>query len=268
MSRLRFASLTDPGARGGNEDDQRHGVGAHGHFAVLADGAGGHSRGEEASYRAVESISRVLREPEVEFSPENLTQVVRLAHAELLQAQALARRPEHRMHTTVVVLWLDKGLGHALWSHVGDSRLYRVRHGEAEQLTQDDSVVQHMVRSGMLSEEQGRAHPNKNQLLAALGIEGEITPHTVARPIELMEGDAFLLCSDGWWEGFEPADIAASLQRADTPEEWLDDMRKRIAGRAAPRQDNYTAIAVWLGDPHDLTIARFEHTVPRDLPRR
>ena len=81
-------------------------------------------------------------------------------------------------------------------AHIGDSRLYRVRHGQGELLTQDDSIVQHMVRSGMLSEEQGRAHPQKNHLLAALGIEGDVNPHTVVRPVELMEGDAFLLGTD------------------------------------------------------------------------
>ena len=169
------------------------------------------------------------------------------------------------MHTTVVALWVDAALETALWSHVGDSRLYRVRHGQAELLTEDDSVVQHMVRSGMLSEEQGRVHPQKNHLLAALGIDGDVNPHTVVRPVELFEGDAFLLCSDGWWDGFEPADITAALHRADTPEEWLDDMRARIAARASPRQDNYSAVAVWIGNPGEMTIARFEDTVPRGL---
>ena len=265
MTRMRIATCTDPGARGGNEDDLRQGSGPNGHYAVLADGAGGHSRGEEASYLAVECIARVLCDENATFSPENLTQVIMLAHSELLHAQNGARRAELRMHTTVVALWVDLSLTQVLWTNVGDSRLYRVRHGQAEQLSQDDSVVQHMVRSGMLSEEQGRAHPQKNHLLAALGIEGEITPHTVARPVEVMEGDAFLLCSDGWWDHFELADIAASLHRADTPEEWLDDMRAHIASRAAPRQDNYTAVAVWLGNPGEMTIARFEDTVPRGL---
>jgi serine/threonine protein phosphatase PrpC len=269
MSRLRIASCTDPGARGGNEDDFRHGSGAAGHYVVLADGAGGHSRGEEASYRAVEFIGGSLGAPAATFSPDYLTEVVQRAHSELLLAQQQtaggSRRPEHRMHTTVVVLWVEPALEHALWSHVGDSRLYRVRHGQGELLTQDDSIVQHMVRSGMLSEEQGRSHPQKNHLLAALGIDGDVNPHTVVRPVELLEGDAFLLCSDGWWEGFEPADIAASLHRSDSPEEWLDDMRRQIAARAAPRQDNYTAVAVWVGNPSDMTIARFEDTVPRAL---
>ena len=264
MTRLRIATCTDPGARGGNEDDLRHGAGPCGHYAVLADGAGGHARGEEASYLAVECIARALRDEAATFAPSHLTSVLRQAHADLLLAQEGSRRIENRMHTTVVALWLNEMLAQVLWSHVGDSRLYRVRHGRAELLTQDDSVVQHMVRTGLLTEAQSRMHPHKNQLLAALGIEGDITPHTVTKPVALMEGDAYLLCSDGWWEGFEPNDIAAALHGAIAPEQWLEAMRHRITERAAPRQDNYTAVAVWVGDPERAAAAHFEDTVPTE----
>lgn len=252
---LRIASFTDPGARGGNEDDLRHGSTALGHYAVLADGAGGHARGEEASYRAVECVARGLGDAEALFQPATLTALAYLAHEELLRALRGARRADQRMHTTLVVLWLDAPLERALWTHVGDSRLYRVRDGRCEVLTQDDSVVQHMVRSGLLTQEQGRAHPNKNQLLAALGIDGEITPHTLTEAAELRGGDAFLLCSDGWWDHFEPADIAAALARAESPEQWLADMRRQIVHNAAPRQDNYSAIALWVGEPPRVQAA-------------
>jgi serine/threonine protein phosphatase PrpC len=96
------------------------------------------------------------------------------------------------------VLWIDQTASRALWAHVGDSRLYRIRHGLVDMVTTDDSVVQRMTQTGLITAEQARRHPQKNQLLAALGAEGEIEPHTVARPVELADGDAFLLCSDGW----------------------------------------------------------------------
>jgi PPM family protein phosphatase len=262
--RVRMAARTDPGARKGNEDHHAHGHGVNGHYAVLADGAGGHSRGREASLMAVQCLERVLLDPGVAFSPGNLTQMVRLAHAELL-AQQTSDRPEARMHTTLVALWIDPAAQHVLWTHVGDSRLYRVRQGRCEALTQDDSVVQQMVLAGVLTPEQSRNHPQKNHLLAALGIEGEIEPHTVARKIELMEGDAFLLCSDGWWDCFEPEDIAASLVRAISADDWLADMHRDIKARAAPRQDNFTAIAVWVGNPGEVTLMRSDDTVPRGL---
>lgn len=262
--KLRLAACTDPGARKGNEDALSHGLGPNGHFAVLADGAGGHTRGREAAERAVAALQRVLMDPGVAFSPANLSQMVRLAHSELQHHQD-SNRPEARMHTTLVALWVEPEGEHVLWTHVGDSRLYRFRQGHTEQLTQDDSVVQQMVLTGLITAEQSRNHPQKNHLLAALGVEGEIEPHTVVRPVELYDGDAFLLCSDGWWDGFEPRDIGAALMRALTPEDWLADMQRQIRARAAPRQDNYSAIAVWVGNPGEVTIARSDDTVPRGM---
>jgi PPM family protein phosphatase len=259
---VRLASATDAGARKGNEDALAHGQGPNGYYAVLADGAGGHSRGHEASHRAVEALVRVWLDPGVAFSDINFTQMVRLAHSELLHHQD-SDRPEQRMHTTLVALWIEPSARFVLWTHVGDSRLYRVRQGRCELLTQDDSVVQQMVLAGVLTPEQSRNHPQKNHLLAALGIEGDIEPHTVARPIELMDGDAFLLCSDGWWDGFEPEDIGAALLRAIGPEDWLADMQAQIKARAAPRQDNLSAVAVWVGSPGEMTLMRSDDTVPR-----
>lgn len=268
MMRLRVAVCSEVGAREGNEDDLRQGSSALGHYAVLADGAGGHARGEEASALAVQHVERALRDPEARFTPEQLTHAVRGAHTELHRAQNTAEGAVARMHTTLVVLWLDAAVRKALWTHVGDSRLYRLRHGRVEQLTLDDSVVQQMVRAGMMTPEQSRQHPGKNHLLAALGIDGEVHPHTVPRPVDLLEGDAYLLCTDGWWDHFEPDDLAHTLARASGPEDWLRDMRAQVLANAGPQQDNFSAIAVWVGDPGQMTIAITDDTVPGGLRRR
>jgi len=262
MTRIRIASCSDRGARATNEDELRHGDGPNGPYAVLADGAGGHARGSEAAQRAADCIERVLCDPGVGFSPANLTQIVRLAHSELQHHQG-SDRPEARMHTTVVVLWMDATQHHALWTNVGDSRLYRIRQGRAELLTLDDSVVQQMVRAGALTAEQSRRHPQKNHLVAALGIEGEVDPHTVVRPVELLDGDAFLLCSDGWWDSFEPEDLVRSLSHVRDADDWLRAMAATIRSRAVPRQDNFSAVAVWVGDPADVTVAMTDDTIPR-----
>lgn len=265
MNRIRIAACSDIGARKSNEDDLRHGQGPNGSYAVLADGAGGHQRGREASNRAVDCMERVLRDPGVAFSPANLSQIVRLAHFELLHHQE-GGTAEARMHTTVVALWVSPDMGYVLWAHVGDSRLYRMRAGHTELLTQDDSVVQHLLLSGVLKPEHVRDHPQKNQLLAALGMEGDVDPHTVVRPVELYEGDAFLLCTDGWWGELDDSFISASLAKAIEPEDWLADMQRSIRARGVPRQDNFSAIAVWVGDPSETTIGRSDDTVPRPQP--
>lgn len=265
MTRIRIVSCSEPGARSHNEDAVRHGVAHNGYYAVLADGAGGHQRGAEAAQSAANCIERLLRDDTIAFSPANLTQLVRLAHWEL-QHQQQSDQPDARMHCTIVVLWIDLEVKSVLWTHVGDSRLYRIRHGRTDFVTTDDSVVQRMVQVGLITVDQSQQHPQKNQLLAALGVAEEIEPHTVVRPVELMEGDAFLLCSDGWWEAFDEAALATTLTHALAPEDWLHDMRGHISARAKPRQDNFSAIAVWAGDPGEVTHPGADDTMPR--PRR
>src|SRR6185295_7421262 len=133
-----------------------------------------------------------------------------------------------------VVLWIDLDRQSALWSHVGDSRLYRVRRGVATALTSDDSVVQRMVDAGLITAAQAESHPQKNQLIAALGIEDGVEPHTVPAPHGLVEGDAFLLCSDGWWDAVDEDAIVGALGRAAVPDDWLALMQQLIEARAKP----------------------------------
>ena len=115
MIRIQMASCSEPGSRSQNEDDLCHGAARNGCYAVLADGAGGHSRGAEAAQRTVARIESLLRDDAMAFSPANLTQTVYLAHAELQHHQQ-SDAPEARMHCTVVVLWIEPDADHALWT--------------------------------------------------------------------------------------------------------------------------------------------------------
>lgn len=248
MRPIAMATRSERGAREGNEDALAVGRAGSGWFAVLADGAGGHAGGARASRIAVEGIGESLRGAAAQFRPELLTAAIEAAHRRLQQAQAGASGRE-RMHTTAVALWIDGAGERALWSHVGDSRLYLVRRAAVATLTRDDSVVQRLLDAGLLTAEQARRHPHKNQLLAALGIDDAVEPHTPPLPLPLEDGDAFLLCSDGWWDGFDDAAIAGLLAGAATPAGWLDAMKQQIERRQAPQQDNFSAIAVWIGDP-------------------
>ena len=246
-------SRSELGRRKSNED--RVGVCREGSrwVAILADGAGGHWGGAEASRRAVESIESSLCGGDPNFSPQSLTQAVLAAHDDIQGAHDNAHGIA-RMHSTIVALWIDCDSATALWSNVGDSRLYRVRAGQAVMLTSDDSVVQRLVDAGLITPEQADAHPQKNQLIAALGIEEPVDPHTVSSPQEVLEGDAFLLCSDGWWSAFDEASLARTLSSSATPSEWLTAMQLRIEEVAEPRQDNFSAIAVWISDVRETTL--------------
>jgi PPM family protein phosphatase len=259
MSSIRIAACSLTGARSHNEDVVRHGSTPQGHFAVV-----GHRRGAEAAHRSADCMERLLRDGGLEFCPASLTAMVRQAHRVLLAHQD-SSATELRMHSTVVTLWIDAAGEHALWTHVGDSRLYRIRQQRTDIVTSDDSVVQRMVRLGLISIEQAAHHPQKNQLVAALGIDGEVEPHTVVRPVEVQEGDAFLLCTDGWWEGLDDQALRSTLARALSPQDWLAGMQALIEARRMPRQDNFSAIAVWAGDPGEVTQAGSDDTMPRQV---
>ncbi len=220
-------------------------------FAILSDGAGGHANGAMASDIVVRTASLQLQRANV-FNAAVLEASLEEANDVLNEGQD-GLHSQKRMHATAVALWIDADLGEAMWAHVGDSRLYRIRHGRTEQLTKDDSVVQHMVDAGYIKPEEARHHPRKNQLLAALGIEDNLQVHVTLEPEYLEEGDAFLLCSDGWWDHLEPGDIERTMVGAVHPQNWLDAMADIVARQRAPNQDNYTAIAVWVGDPTEVT---------------
>ena len=254
MPDIQFASRSETGARSGNEDYLQHGTLEAGWYAVLSDGAGGHSDGAVAADLVVRIVAHELS---VEFARpgdpgETLQQVVHVAN------DALNRRQQglhgvQRMHATLVVLWIDKARQHAVWSHVGDSRLYLLRQGRIARVTRDDSVVQTMLDAGLIDEAQARHHAHRNQLIAAMGAEEPIEPHLSEADFDIHAGDAFLLCSDGWYDPLEPADIEDTLDRAHSAQDWLDRMHALVQQRQHENQDNYSAIAVWVGSPSEIT---------------
>lgn len=246
MLEIAVASRSECGQRSSNEDRVALCRDGARWLAVLADGAGGHSGGAEAAHRAVAHVQHALRSRAARFDADALTHAVLATHRQVVEAQHSGAGPRG-MHTTLVVLWIDAGAGQALWSHVGDSRLYVVRRGALRQLTSDDSVVQRMVDAGILTVQQALVHPFKNQLVSALGIEGDIEPHTPRAAVRLEPGDAFLLASDGWWGALNEAAILGSLADADSPDEWLATMQGAIESLRQPRQDNFSAIAAWVG---------------------
>lgn len=246
MLKIRVAACSEQGARANNEDAVVAHENGPGWYAVLADGAGGHRNGAEAARRAVHRLQNSLGDATLPWRPELLTGAVLAAHDDVRSGVQGSGRD--RMHTTVVALCVDAQRNFALWTHVGDSRLYRIREGRIDTITQDDSVVQMLIEAGLLTPEQAEDHPHKNHLVAALGIEDELNPHTTD-PQPLRDGDVFLLCSDGWWGSAGDTVIHDTLMASASPDDWLAAMRAAIEERGLPDQDNFSAIAVWIGQP-------------------
>jgi len=254
MPEIRIVSRSEIGARARNEDYLQHGELTGGWFAVLSDGAGGHRDGAVAADLVVRMAAHELsiRFPDPDQTAAALAQIVHAANDALNRHQQ-GMQGRERMHATLVVLWIDAARQQAAWSHVGDSRLYLLRHGRVAFVTRDDSVVQTMLDAGLIDEAQARHHARRNQLIAAMGAEEPIEPHLSEADFDVHDGDAFLLCSDGWYDPLEAADIEDTLAGARSALDWLDRMRAIVQQRERKNQDNYSAIAVWIGNPAEIT---------------
>jgi serine/threonine protein phosphatase PrpC len=248
MVAVRISQRSCTGARERNEDcvGVEH-IGRH-WCMVLSDGAGGHRDGALASRLVVDRILAGFRSRPPVDAPD-LGELMLDAHDGVVAAQRSRGVTDRAaaMHATAVVLLLDTNRSQALWGHVGDSRLYLLRDRRVSALTRDDSVLQWMVDAGLWQPDQLQQHPQRNQLMAAMGADEGVEPHTSADPFELRNGDAFLLCSDGWWGSVADAEIERLRAEAATPDEWLDAMIACAMARADPRQDNFSAIGCWVG---------------------
>lgn len=210
---LRFAIKSHPGmVRPLNEDA----VGADpaiGLF-VVADGLGGYNAGEIAATMAV---SRLLGDlgrgltAAVCFSrtydpAAALSRTLFALNAEIFRA-ALQSTIYEGMATTVIAAWL---LGTRMWvAHAGDSRLYRLREGNLEQITKDHSFSQELLDAGMISVEEARTLPAKNLVTRAIGTSPHCEPEV--RDYDVRRGDLLLLCSDGLTEMVAESRIRALL---------------------------------------------------------
>ncbi len=212
MSAWKMAGLTDAGmVREHNEDAITWN--AEQGWAVLADGMGGHNAGEVASAIAVETISEQLGGLSGDADALVLQQAVEMAHRQIHQ-QAATQPQLQAMGTTVVALRLQ---GQTLqYAHVGDSRLYRLRHGELVQLTRDHSLVQELIDEGMLSAEQARSSGQRNVITRALGLEAMV--EVALGEDGVLDGDSYLLCSDGLSDRLHDEEIAAIMGGEALPE--------------------------------------------------
>lgn len=247
---IEFGARSDTGrVRESNEDSFR--TAPETNLFVLSDGMGGQASGEVASRLATEAIVAHCREADknlslrfvgariagVSAASNRLASAIRFANAEVHRA-AQQNAAQRGMGATVVAVWfVDERMSLA---HVGDSRAYRLRGGEFEQLTSDHSYIAEQVRRGIMTEDEAAKSSLQNVLIRALGIDPEVE---VELNEELaMEGDAVLLCSDGLTRELSDAQIATVLSGA-TDAQAAADRLVDLANQAGG-EDNITAIVV------------------------
>ena len=231
---------------GGKEDNQDYAdyvilKKKHAACWVVADGLGGHRGGKTAAKTAVEVILKSFRE-NPNCSVGAISQHLNAAQAEIVRLQQENPRLS-RMRTTVVMMVSD--FKHVLWAHVGDSRLYRLQNGVIDFQTKDHSLPQAMASEGEISPDQIRTHRERNVLLRTMGQSEIFRPQVYREKQLLTEGNAFLLCTDGFWQHVLEAEMEMDYAKTKTPGKWLRKMEKRLLGKEKIDFDNYTAMAVY-----------------------
>lgn len=208
---LLFSNLSEVGrVREKNEDSFAYSRVGERRLFVLADGMGGEAGGKTASETAVNAVQAVFeREPFVEACGLLLT-AVREANAACLETKTAS--PELAgMGTTLDVLLIENAT--ARWAHVGDSRIYLIREGEANQLTKDHTRIQQMVDSGLITAEDALEHPQRHILSRVVGQKTDLEPELSDVALELRNGDALLMCSDGLSDTVKSREIGWYVNR-------------------------------------------------------
>lgn len=210
-------------------------------LAVVADGMGGHQAGDIASQMATQVIERELKSLDKNAATDELEQAVKTAIENAnrsIYEYASTSEQYYGMGTTVVVAVATSDK--LVIGHIGDSRAYMTRDGGLEQLTEDHSLVNELVRSGQITAEEASNHPRRNVLTRALGTESGVTADV--KTFDWKEGDIVLLCSDGLSGYVEESAVREILYSSHPLEEKADMLVDKAL--EAGGDDNITVVLI------------------------
>lgn len=237
--KYRNHSITNVGkVRSANEDNFGDAITPNGHLFVVCDGMGGHVGGAKASSIAVASITEYFMREQYGNVIQAIDRALSFANEQIF-ASALSEPELKGMGTTAVVLIVSGN--DCFIGHVGDSRIYLKSNNKLHRITKDHSFVQTLVDSGVISDDEAESHPNKNQILKALGTSSVVEGTISQMPIQVKVGDVFLLCSDGLNGMVNDKGIEMMLQGNNLQQAGDDLIR---AALDAGGNDNVTATIV------------------------
>jgi len=244
---LDSAQISLIGHRQDNQDRAEVLFGDDNLLAIVADGMGGHARGDLAAETAVASLINSFRALRQNPLPSNefFKRAIGLAHEDVL-ALGAGMRPEIRPGTIIVSALITSNK--LRWAHIGDSRAYLVRDGRVIARTQDQSVVGLLLAAGEITQAQALIHPERHMVQYCLGVDEETPPIPVSDAMEVKEGDIIMLCTDGLWSQLGEAYIMEKLSEADDLQTALQALGEDAVRGGYPQSDNVTAVALRVVD--------------------
>lgn len=229
---------TNPGGRTENQDSADFRMEEGRGLFVLADGLGGHRDGAVAARTVVKTL---LTAWDREWEPDGEG----ILAAGILEANRLLleeRRSGCQGRSTALALAVEGD--RAMWAHVGDSRLYRISGGGISHATRDHSVTYKKYLAGEIGRAGLNFDEDRASLLRVVGDEARCLPQTGGGAVG--PGDAFLLCSDGFWGCLYDEEILIDFLKTASPRDWAELMLLRALPRLGPDSDNLTLLAVSL----------------------
>lgn len=250
-----------------NQDRLGHWSTGRALLMVVADGLGGHLRGELAAQISVDYFGTAFQRdarPVLTDPQQFLNRAMAGAHVAILREAYKLGLPD--VPRTVIVACVIQD-GYAYWAHIGDCRLYLVRQGRILVQTRDHTVVQALLDSGRIHEEAASTHPERNRILQCLGGYQAPRPDPVVKA-RLARNDLLLLCSDGLWGPLTQRQLLHAL--ASRPlKEALGDLAQLAEQRAGPQCDNVTVLALSWGEeelaPADGPVTIPSYELPTDV---
>jgi serine/threonine protein phosphatase PrpC len=213
-------------------------------LVAVADGMGGHPKGEMAAQILIDTCEQQLKGSDLPIvHPKNfINELFLTAHQKIIE-YGQQQEPVIQPRSTAAACLIQGD--QAIWAHIGDSRIYLIRNGLIYRRTKDHSYIQRLKNQGIITESEGDKHPRRNYVTRCLGGSEQQPRATISEPFLLEEGDTLLLCSDGFWGQM---DEKLTIQTLSNESILLADSLKHLTvlaeKMAVPNSDNVTAVAL------------------------
>jgi protein phosphatase len=207
-------------------------------LCIVCDGVGGNQKGEEASRIAAETLGKFLKNATLNTFEQELIMAIEETQ-KAMQSYVSKVSEASQMATTVVLAKIFRDENQVVFAHIGDSRAYLYRNNDFVFKSEDHSLVNELIRSGFISENEAETHPQRNVITRSLNPNKSSSPDITWCNIQL--GDKILLCSDGVLESWQDESLKNLFRENESPIFEIEQLKKQCLLYS---KDNHTAIVV------------------------